>query len=81
MPGFSHNNARNFRPPVFLHFRAAAHKFLHEHNFADQTILVRLMKEPKIRHHLDKRMKALASVFPELKKWADRKVQGCLIRH
>jgi hypothetical protein len=47
-------------------------KFLQEHNFADRSVLVGLLKEPKIRQHLEKRLPALARVLPELKKWAER---------
>ena len=47
-------------------------KFLLERNFADRSVLVSLLKEPKIRQHLEKRLPALARVFPELKKWAER---------
>lgn len=47
-------------------------KFLQEHSFADRAIMVGLLKEPKMRNHLEKRLQALARMFPELKKWAER---------
>jgi hypothetical protein len=52
-------------------------KFLQEHNFAERKILIGLIKEPKIRKNLEKRLQALTRLFPELKKWAERKVGSC----
>lgn len=47
-------------------------KFLQEHSFADRRVLVGLLKEPKVRNHLEQRLQALSRMFPELKKWAER---------
>ena len=35
-------------------------------------MMVRLLKEPKIRNHLEKCLQALARMFPEMKEWAER---------
>ena len=47
-------------------------KFLYQHKFASETAFVGLLKSPKLRNHLEKRLQALSRMFPALKRWADR---------
>ena len=47
-------------------------KFLHEHEFAQEATMTGLLKAPKMREHLNKRLSALARIFPALKKGADK---------
>jgi hypothetical protein len=55
-------------------------KFLHVHNFTERAVLLRLLKEPKLRQHLDRGLKLLARTFPEVKKWAGRSTSVGLTR-
>jgi hypothetical protein len=38
--------------------------------------MVGLLKEPKIPTHLEQRLQALSRMFPELKKWAERRANA-----
>ena len=46
-------------------------KFLHQYKFADEDTMTRLLKAPKVRKHLEKRLQALARMFPALMKRED----------
>jgi len=43
-------------------------KFLHENNSIDRAVFPNLLKSPKIRKHVAKRLQALSRLFPELRK-------------
>lgn len=47
-------------------------KLVHQHKAVDEATMAGLLKAPKMRNHLDKRLPAVARLYSPLKKWADK---------